>query len=128
MSGSSDWRFWIILLCMAPKKKAYSKCLSVVSGDTAKTVERVTSGVARLGMTVGGHPTVEHIVAFCELMRVIRENSGLCQLAESDPVVYLREYVNEESRIGDAMRVCTLVSKLRVVNTKDLSRIGAFYL
>ena len=71
MSGSSDWRFWIIFLCMAPKKKAYSKCLSVVSGDTAKTVERVTSGVAWLGMTVGGHPTVEHTVAFCELMRVL---------------------------------------------------------
>ena len=30
--------------------------------------------------------------------------------------------------IGDAMRVCTLVSKLRAVNTKDLSTIGACYL
>ena len=128
MSGSSDWRFWIIFLCMAPKKKAYSTCLSVVSGDTAKTVERVTSGVAWLGMTVGGHPTVEHTVAFCELMRVIREKPGLCQLFESDLVAYLGEFVNEQARIGAAMRVCTLVSKLRAVNTKDLSTIGAFYL
>ena len=128
MSGSSDWRFWIIFLCMAPKKKAYSKCLSVVSGDTAKTVERVTSGVAWLGMTVGGHPTVEHTVAFCELMRVIREKPGLCQLFESDLVAYLGEYVNEQARIGAAMRVCTLVSKLRAVNTEDLDTIGAFYL
>ena len=30
--------------------------------------------------------------------------------------------------IGDAMRVCTLVSKLRAVNMTDLCTIGALYL
>ena len=65
-ASSSDWCFWIIFLGMAPKKKASSKCLSVVSGDTTKTVECVTSGVAWLGVTVGGHRTVEDTVAFCE--------------------------------------------------------------
>ena len=94
----------------------------------SKIAQRVTFGVLECAKMADVYPPEEKADVLCALMSSIRDNPEACERAELDPVGYMGEYLNEQARSGDAMRLCTLVKKLRAVNTADRATIRAFYL
>ena len=110
-----------------PVQGAAPTRLSSVPEGMSKTAQRIVAAVGQLQRTVDIDTPQERMEAFCAMMRSIREEPDACELAEADPVAYMGKYVNEQARIGDAIHLCTLVKKLRAVDTADSSTIHAFY-
>ena len=115
---------------MAPKRQVASAAptrLSSLPEGMTKTAQRIVAAVGQLKETVDIDTPQEQMEAFCAMMRSIHEEPEACDLAEKDPVAYMGKYLNEQARSGDAIHLCTLVKKLRMVDTADRSTILAFY-
>ena len=110
-----------------PVAGAASTRLSSVPEGMSKTAQRIVAAVGQLQETADIDTPQERMEAFCTMIRTIREEPDAFELAETDPVAYMGNYLNEQARVGDAIHLCTLVKKLRAVNTADRSTIHAFY-
>lgn len=93
-----------------------------------KTAQRIvgTVGVLQQNKDIIDTPQEQREV-FCAMMHSIREERDEWELAEADPVAFIGKFINDQARSGDAIHLCTLMKKLRAVDTADRCTIQTFY-
>ena len=64
------------------------------------------AAVGQLQATADVDTRQEQEDAFCELMRFIREDPEACELTETDPVVYMGKFLNEQARSVAPIHLC----------------------
>ena len=79
----------------------------------AKTVRRIGAAMLMLQSTKDRDTPEEQAAMFVELIKGIREQLELLDLAEADPMACLEDFIVETARFRDTLYICTLVKKLR---------------